>query len=164
MDPASPALQNDLGIAFEGQGQWDRAQQSYLQALNLDPEYAEAYSNLALLFEKKNEREKAVYYWMQRARHGQPGDPWTVRARERLVALGAVKTPGEAEALVQEERLRVSRVIEQTYGEAKAALAAGHYADAIGGFEETVTLERMAGTSLYAPLAESFLIEARQAL
>lgn len=164
LDPPSPALQNDLGIAFEGQGRWDRAEHSYLQALNLDPEYVEAYSNLALLFEKKNEREKAAYYWLQRAKRGQPGDPWTIRAQERLVALGAVKSTEEVAALVQDERQRVVRVIEETYAKAKSALADRRYAEAVNGFQETINQERAAGTEVYTPLAARFIEEARQAL
>ena len=164
LDPTSAVLQNDLGIAFEGQGQWDRAEQAYLQALNMDPEHLQAYSNLALLFEKKNEREKAVYYWLQRAKRGRSDDAWTIRARERLAALGAVSGSDEADAFVQEERLRASRVIEETYNEAKAALTAGRYAEAISGFEETVALEGVAHAPLYTPLATRFITEARQAL
>ena len=164
MDPSSAMLHNDLAIAFEGHGQLDRAEQEYLQALNLQSDYLEVFSNLALLYEKKGEREKAAYYWLQRAKYGTPEDVWTQRARERLVALGAVKDAEEVDVVLQQERLQRMRTIEETYAQAKAALESGHYAEAVTGFETTIALERAANRQLYTPLARQFMVEARKAL
>jgi hypothetical protein len=44
-----------------------------------------------MLYERMGEREKAVSHWQKRYELGEPGDPWTDKAEERLVALGALR-------------------------------------------------------------------------
>ena len=164
LDPASPTPHNDLGVVFEAQGQPDRAEQEYVQAVGLNGRYVEALSNLALLYEKRGEREKAAYYWLQRAKFGDPGDPRTVRAQERLVALGAAQNLDQASQLVQEERRRLDRALETTYAEAKEALQSGQYGAAIRGFREVIALERTSPQKIYTPLAGRLLTEASEEL
>ena len=95
LDPTYPTPHNDAGVIFENQGRLDDAEQAYQQALSLNPNYLEAHANLAMLYERKGEKEKAIYHWMKRYQLGDPYDPWTARAEERLVALGVLKTyPG----------------------------------------------------------------------
>lgn len=164
IDASSPAPHNDLGIVYEAQGQLDHAEQEYLKALSLDGRYVGVLSNLALLYEKKGERVKASYYWLQRAKFGDPGDPWTVRAQERLVELGAVQNLDQASALVQEERRRLSRVLEETYAQAKAAMQDGRYGAAIDGFNEVIALERTAEHQVYTPMASRMMSEATEGM
>ncbi|MDO8661996.1 MAG: tetratricopeptide repeat protein [Candidatus Omnitrophota bacterium] len=84
LDPVYAVVCNDLGIIYEAQGQLDRAEDSYLQALKIDPRFLGVYTNLAFLYEDKRDLDKAVYYWKKRAELGDPDDPWTMRAEQRL--------------------------------------------------------------------------------
>jgi|EPASupsiteSAE347_1022098.scaffolds.fasta_scaffold04738_2 tetratricopeptide (TPR) repeat protein len=110
LDPAYPVAYNDLGIIYEAKGDISRAEESYLQALKIDPFLLDAYTNLALLYENKRELEKAVYYWEKRVELGNPDDPWTLKAQQRLldVRLALSRDPAaearqrEAVALVKE--------------------------------------------------------------
>ena len=84
LDPAYAVVYNDLGIIYEAQMLPDRAEESYLQALRIDPSLLGAYANLALLYESQRQLEKAAYYWKQRVELGNPDDPWTLKAQQRL--------------------------------------------------------------------------------
>ncbi len=95
LDPTYPTPHNDAGVLLEEAGRLEEAEQAYLQALSLNPNYLEAHGNLAMLYERMGQKEKAIYHWMKRYQLGDPYDPWTARAEERLVALGVLKTyPG----------------------------------------------------------------------
>jgi cellulose synthase operon protein C len=48
-EPASPKLWNELGVAHHQIGELEAAEQSYRQALGLDPEYALALNNLGVV-------------------------------------------------------------------------------------------------------------------
>ena len=162
-DPSAATLHNDLGIAYEGLGDLKLAEQHYQAALNLNPEYTEAYSNLALLSEKQNAREQASYYWLQRVKFGRADDPWTARARERLVALGAVRSADEVDALVRQDQQQLKRVIDEVHTQAKAALQAGKYREAIDGFQQVIDLERRGQVEFYSAYAKRSIEEAKQA-
>ena len=95
LDPTYATPQNDIGVLLEEQGRLEEAERAYQQGLQLNPNYLEAHGNLAMLYERMGQKEKAIYHWMKRYQLGDPYDPWTARAEERLVALGALKTyPG----------------------------------------------------------------------
>ena len=59
----------------------------YLKTLELDPKCRAAYSNLALLNEVRGDNAKAIEYWRKRVQLGEPGEPWTQEAVERLRSL-----------------------------------------------------------------------------
>ena len=90
LDPTFATPHNDLGVLYEEVGRMEEAERSYLQALSLDPAYIDPHANLAMLYERLGQQEKAVYHWMKRYQLGLPGDPWTLQAEARLVALGVV--------------------------------------------------------------------------
>ena len=90
LDPSYPTPQNDIGVVMEGQGRLEDAERAYQQALKLNPEYLEAHANLAMLYERTGRKDQAASHWQQRYQLGRPNDPWTVRAQERLIALGAL--------------------------------------------------------------------------
>ncbi len=106
LDPTYPAPQNDIGVLFEEQGRLGDAEQAYLKAISINPRYLEAHANLAMLYERMGSKEKAIYHWLKRYQLGDPYDPWTARAEERLVALGMLKTyPGMKGALYTRRRV-----------------------------------------------------------
>ena len=73
----------------------DEAEREYQQALSLNPNYLEPHANLAMLYERTGQKEKAIYHWLKRLQLGDPYDPWTARAEERLAALGILQaSPG----------------------------------------------------------------------
>jgi tetratricopeptide (TPR) repeat protein len=95
LDPGYPTPHNDTGVLLEEQGRFPEAEQAYQRALMLSPNYLEAHANIAMLYERTGQKEKAIYHWLKRYQLGDPHDPWTARAEERLVALGVLKTyPG----------------------------------------------------------------------
>ncbi len=95
LDPTYATPHNDLGIVFEQLGDDNAAEREYLQAVALDPQYLGAHTNLALLYERLGQRDKAIVHWLKRYQLGEPHDPWTVHAEQRLLALGVLKSyPG----------------------------------------------------------------------
>ena len=91
LDPAYPTPHNDAGVLLETQNRFEEAERSYQQAITLQPNYLEAHANLAILYERMGQQEKAIGHWMKRYELGDPSDPWTGRAEERLRALGVLK-------------------------------------------------------------------------
>ncbi|MBI4597363.1 MAG: tetratricopeptide repeat protein [Candidatus Omnitrophica bacterium] len=88
LDPSYATPLNDAGVLLEEKGRFDEAESAYQQALMIHPNYPDAHANLAMLYERWAQKEKAIYHWMKRYQLGEPHDPWTARAEERLVALG----------------------------------------------------------------------------
>lgn len=50
--PRDPRLLHDLGMAYSNRGQWHAAAQAYIQAIELDPEYAQNYLYLGPIYEQ----------------------------------------------------------------------------------------------------------------
>jgi len=95
LDPSYPTPHNDAGVLLEQMGQLEEAKRAYEQALVIDPNYPDAHANLAMLHERAGNQDQAVFHWLKRYQLGDAHDPWTARAEERLVALGALKAyPG----------------------------------------------------------------------
>ena len=94
-DPTYPTPQNDIGILLEQAGRLEEAEHAYQQALILQPTYLEAHANLAMLYERLGDKDRAVEHWKKRFELGEPSDPWTARAKERLIALGVQPQPEE---------------------------------------------------------------------
>ncbi len=106
LDPSYPTPLNDAGVLLEDAGRLADAEIAYKQALELNPNYLEAHANLAMLYERMGKKEQAIYHWMKRYQLGDPYDPWTARAEERLVALGVLKTyPGLKGRIFNRRRL-----------------------------------------------------------
>ncbi len=90
-DPAYAIVYNDMGVISEGRGLYKQAEQNYRKAIETDPKFASAYSNLALLKEEQGELDQASSYWQKRAEVGEPDDPWTIKAKEKIFNLGTPK-------------------------------------------------------------------------
>jgi tetratricopeptide (TPR) repeat protein len=58
--PEDAVLQFNRAIAFEEIGRPDEAERSYLRCLELDPTYADAHHNLAILLEKRGDPQGLV--------------------------------------------------------------------------------------------------------
>jgi Flp pilus assembly protein TadD len=90
LDPGYALAYNDLGIIYEANGCPECAEQVYQKAIELDPKLLSAYSNLALLYESQDNLGRASFYWSKRVELGNPQDPWTIRARQRMEDINAV--------------------------------------------------------------------------
>ncbi|MBU1871507.1 MAG: tetratricopeptide repeat protein, partial [Candidatus Omnitrophica bacterium] len=87
LDPNFAVVYNDLGIIYEAKGSQDKAEEVYLTGLKVNPRYATLYSNLAMLYEQRQEYSKAAEFWKKRVELGKPDDPWTMKAKQRLIEL-----------------------------------------------------------------------------
>lgn len=106
LDPSYASPQNDMGVVYDEMGRVGDARTAYEQALALDPNFLQAHGNLAMLYERLGEKEKAIFHWLKRYQMGDPYDPWTNRAEERLAALGVLQLyPGLKGTLYTRRRL-----------------------------------------------------------
>ena len=51
-------------------GKLDKAQEEFIKALEIDPEYADAHYNLGLLFHRQGELDEAVNHYKKAILHG----------------------------------------------------------------------------------------------
>jgi tetratricopeptide (TPR) repeat protein len=103
LDPLYAVTYNDIGIIYEADGLIDAAEESYLKCINIDPTYLSAYSNLAILYENKRDLEQSAFYWKKRMELGSPGDPWTEKARQRLLDMHLVLSKRPLEDTKEQE-------------------------------------------------------------
>jgi tetratricopeptide (TPR) repeat protein len=87
LDPNYVVLYNDVGIMLEAKGEIEQAKDMYLKAIEIAPNYPNSYTNLALLCEGQKDYANAIVYWIKRVTLGDPEDPWTEVARDRLQAI-----------------------------------------------------------------------------
>ena len=93
LDPSYPEPLNDAGVVLEEQGRLEDAERWYLKAVSVDAYYLDPHANLGMLYERMGQKSKAIDQWMKRYQLGGSSDPWTIRAKERLTALGALPLP-----------------------------------------------------------------------
>ncbi|MEZ5361238.1 MAG: tetratricopeptide repeat protein [Bryobacterales bacterium] len=84
----------NLGNVCEETVGMDEAIERYEQALQLNPSYADAHYNLALVYERRREPMRAARHWRHYLKLD-PGSPWAGIARRQLKGLLQV-TPGGA--------------------------------------------------------------------
>lgn len=116
LDPAYAVAYNDLGIIYEAKGFSERAEESYLRAIEINTTFLSAYTNLALLYENRRELDKARYHWQKRAELGQPNDPWTEKAKQRLKDIDLVLSRRPLEEMREQEAVSLVKemVVEKT--------------------------------------------------
>jgi len=112
LDPFYAAAYNDLGVIYDIRGFKDRAEERYLKSINIDPNYQSAYFNLANLYEEKGDFRKAADYWKKRIKIGDPNDPWTQKAKQRLENIG-ILWPDIAGQLKYEETVDLRKSVSQ---------------------------------------------------
>ena len=86
----------DLGNVLDELQRPDESIAAYCQAVSLSPRYADAHYNLALAYERKNERRKALRHWQAYIRLDHCG-PWADHAR------------GQIRKLLSHEKLSITR-------------------------------------------------------
>ncbi len=92
--------QRDLAVLYwlkagelhERRGDLQAARRFYERALKLNPNSAQTLANLAVVSEQLGDRQQAVAYWTTCQQLSSPTDPWRLRAEERLVEFGVIKT------------------------------------------------------------------------
>lgn len=114
-DPTYVLPYNDLGILFEAKGMPERAEEMYLKAITVDPSYLSAYSNLALLYENLHKLDKAMEYWQERADRGLPDDPWTIKARKRIIDIKLVEGQEPVSSKEQQVIGLIDDVLQEKY-------------------------------------------------
>ena len=124
---------NDLGVVLESLEDFKQAEEAYLTALKFKPDFGAAHSNLALLYEGTQRLKEAATHWGARVRLGPPGDPWVVKAREKLTQY-QFSIPETAEQRAQDR----SKEIRFTLESGRAHLEAKRYDKAIEEFERVL--------------------------
>ncbi|MDP2767110.1 MAG: secretin N-terminal domain-containing protein, partial [Candidatus Methanoperedens sp.] len=87
LDHKYAAAYNSLGIIYEQELKFKKAEAMYLKAITADPNFSPAYANLALFNEDQNDFVKALEYWRKRVFYGNPDDAWTKQALQRIKEL-----------------------------------------------------------------------------
>jgi len=82
-DPSYVLAFFDLGNVLDELQRPDESIAAYSQALKLTPRYADAHYNLALAYERKGERRRALKHWQAYVRLDKRG-PWADHARGQI--------------------------------------------------------------------------------
>jgi tetratricopeptide (TPR) repeat protein len=131
VDPSYALAYNNLGIIAERKGNLDKAIEYYNKCLRADPKCISAYSNLAFVYEGKGDYNNAIRAWKKRVELGNPADPWTQKAQQRLQELLAqmpaqvpTQVPTGVPAKTQDKKQIVSSFLDKfNKGGAAPALA-----------------------------------------
>jgi len=83
----SPVIFNDIGVTYEQLGLFDKAEESYLKAIQIDANYLPPYTNLAYLYENKGEIAEAIMYLQERYERAPADDPWKEKIYQDLKRL-----------------------------------------------------------------------------
>ncbi|OGX27711.1 MAG: hypothetical protein A3D10_02770 [Omnitrophica WOR_2 bacterium RIFCSPHIGHO2_02_FULL_48_11] len=126
---------NDIGVLFEQLGIETKAEESYLKATRVNPQYLPPYTNLAFLYHKKGNIAKAIEYFEKRVEHGGIADPWAEKAKAELLKID----PERQKKMMQEESERLAQeVIQKARDEfaTQVARAEGHYQEGLNYWDE----------------------------
>lgn len=96
LDPANPRLRLDLGGLLYSQGQYDQATNHFLEAVQLKPDFANAYYNLANAYQQQAKILEAYQTMQQVVALVPPDSPDYTKAQEELSQLKAL-LPQQAE-------------------------------------------------------------------
>jgi tetratricopeptide (TPR) repeat protein len=83
VDPSYVLAFFDLGNVLDELQRPDESIEAYRRAVALSPRYADAHYNLALAYERKSERRKALSHWQSYVRLDRSG-PWAEHARSQI--------------------------------------------------------------------------------
>ncbi|MFT4112668.1 tetratricopeptide repeat protein [Silvibacterium sp.] len=85
-DPGYALAFFDLGNVLDELQRVGESIEAYKRAITLVPKYADAHYNLALAYERRSERRKALRHWMAYVKLD-PVGPWSNHARSRVKAI-----------------------------------------------------------------------------
>lgn len=153
-DDESVPIFNDMGVIYEQMGFADKAEESYLRALELNDHYLPACSNLAYFYKKQGDADKAAEYFQKRIQWGDPNDVWTGKAKQELSDLARHSprlkkwlTQHEANELTgeiarQEQEDFVSRIIksDEHFKKGQVLFKAGKFNQAIDEYNQAIEL------------------------
>ena len=84
LGPDNAVVYNDIGIIYDHLGILQRAEENYLKAIKVDPQYLPPYLNLAYLYRQQGDTQKAIKYFYERVKRAGPDDPWAEKAKLEL--------------------------------------------------------------------------------
>lgn len=99
LDPTNPVIRLRLGGAFIGQQKLDAAAESYVAAISLKPDYANAYYNLAFVYREQKKYLPAAQAIKEAAKYVTPGGDDARRTQTELDELRELLTAEEKQAL-----------------------------------------------------------------
>ncbi|MFH1288365.1 MAG: tetratricopeptide repeat protein [bacterium] len=82
-----PESHYTLGLAYYSQSKWNKAIEEFEKAISIKQNYSPAYMNLALVYEKINDKDKAKEIWRKYLEHAledQNEGKWVPTAEEHL--------------------------------------------------------------------------------
>ncbi|MGA2720753.1 MAG: tetratricopeptide repeat protein [Candidatus Acidiferrales bacterium] len=94
LDPLNGISRYNLGCVLEEQGEFEDAIRHLRRAAKAMPAHADVHFNLALAYERKNERRLAREQWALYLRYA-PTGPWADQARARLKQYGPKQKSAE---------------------------------------------------------------------
>jgi len=83
----SAKIYNDIGVTYEHLGIDQRAEEFYMKAIRTDPNYLPPYTNLAFLYQKHDQKDRAILFFRERYQLAQKDDPWRARVVQELLRL-----------------------------------------------------------------------------
>ncbi len=147
----SAIILNDLGVLYEQMGSDQRAEGSYLKAIEFDETYMPSYLNLAYLYKKNGRLNDAARYFLKRVRKSPVQDDWVEKAKQELFAIDPayrdLVITEQAEALKRElvkkahnEFYETMSLASEHYAEAEKFSKNEQYDEAIGEFNKALAL------------------------
>jgi tetratricopeptide (TPR) repeat protein len=70
--PRWPFLHNYIGAYYTDQRNFAQAEQAYLETINIDPKYSDAYSNLADVYREQGKLNEAEQFYLKAIEYGAP--------------------------------------------------------------------------------------------
>ncbi|MBI5620914.1 tetratricopeptide repeat protein [Candidatus Gottesmanbacteria bacterium] len=99
LDPTNPTIRLRLGGAYVGQQKFDQATQSYTAAIQLKPDYANAYYNLAFVYRQTKKYLPAALATREALKYVTPGSDDVKRGNQELSDLRELLTTEEKKVL-----------------------------------------------------------------
>lgn len=119
-------IYNDVGVVYEQLELSDKAEESYLTAIQTDPNYLPPYTNLAFLYKEKGDRARAIQYFEDRLWRAADDDPWREKVKKELYTLD----PSLREKVLQQEARELNEQLQRKALEEfslEIERAEGHY-------------------------------------
>jgi tetratricopeptide (TPR) repeat protein len=99
LDPTNPSLRLRLGGAYTGQQKFDRAAEMYAAAIQLKPDYANAYYNLGFVYRETKKYFAAAQAIREALKYVAPGSESAAQGEKELASLRELLTEAEKRAL-----------------------------------------------------------------